>query len=171
TFTKVTAVAPQTPTELRPGLVVDILTADPQHWLNYAIDSALVVSWDGFVVYNANDCPPYPDGIAYLRTTYGKVDLALLPYASGSSYPACYDNLSHEEKLAERDRLRQRDMESFLRDVQAIEPRRVAPFADQYIVAGSRSHLNQYLPHPPGFARMREALEGAGLGDVGLFLN
>ena len=107
------------PTSSPPTPTTGSTTPSTRHWSSH---------WDGSVIYNANDCPPYAGGISYIRETYGQVDLALLPYASGSSYPACYDNLTHQEKLAERDRLRQRDREqSFIADVRALEPSRVDP--------------------------------------------
>lgn len=170
-FAVVHEVEPMHPREIAPGLCVDILTADPEHDYNYAVDSALVVQWDGVTVYDANDCAPYPGGMEYLTSTYPNVDLALLPYATGSSYPACFLNLSHDEKIAERERLRRNAIATFIENVRRIGPRRAAPFADQYVVGGSRADLNIYLPHPPGTAIVADALAEAGLADVGLFLN
>lgn len=170
-FARVHLVPPYTPTEIAPGLACDIITADPGHELNYLIDSALVLEWDGWTVYNANDCPPYEDGLAYLLDRHSPVDLALLPYATGSSYPACYLNLTDEEKRDEGDRLRRGALQGFVDTVRRLEPRYAAPFADQYVVGGSRAYLNRYIPHPPGFTEVELALADAGLADVGLLLN
>ena len=148
-FKKVHHIAPFTPTELEDGLVVDMLTADPKHELAFRIDSALILNWDGFVVYNANDCHPYEEGIQYIIDTHPAIDLALLPYCGGSGYPACYTNLSHEEKVREQRRIRAEGLKSFSSTVSKLDPKYALPFADQYVIAGSRSPLNQYMAHPP----------------------
>jgi len=148
-FNKIHLIKPFTPVRIDDHIVGDMITADPRHEYNYLIDSALILEWDGFVIYNANDCPPYPEGLEYIKKTYGQVDLALLPYAGGSGYPACYTNLSHEEKLREKKRILKQGIRTFVETVQFLEPTHAMPFADQYVIAGSRSHLNQYLAHPP----------------------
>lgn len=170
-FARVHRVAPRTPTEIAPGLVVDMLTADPAHELNYLIDSALVVRWGGQVVYNSNDCPPYADGLRYLRERYPRIDLALLPYAPGSSYPACFTNLSDEEKKEEGHRILEATLARYLDTVRALGPVRAMPFADSYVVGGSRAALHRFVPHPPGAGIVRERMVAAGLGACGLFLN
>lgn len=170
-FAAVHLVRPHEPREIAPGMRADIVTADPAHELNYLIDSALILDWAGTVVYDANDCPPYPAGLDYIRKHYPRVDLALLPYATGSSYPACYANLTTEEKERERERLLDGAMNAFVDNVRELAPRRVAPFADQYVVGGSRSHLNRFIPHPPGIGQVRDRLVESGLGELGVFLN
>ena len=42
-----------------------MITADPNHKYNYLVDSGIVIDWDGFKLYNANDCAPYDEGINY----------------------------------------------------------------------------------------------------------
>jgi UDP-MurNAc hydroxylase len=122
-------------------------------------------------LYNSNDCPPCEGALAYLLRNYPKVDAALLPYAGGSAYPACFTNLSHDKKLAEKQRIYKEGLRRFVDTVQALEPDYAMPFADQYVVAGSRSHLNRYLPHPPDGAVVLGALERIGMGDRALLLN
>lgn len=170
-FAKVHLIAPQQPQEIAPGLVVDMLTADPDHEYARLIDSALLLRWDGEVVYNANDCAPYEGGLQYIEQTYPQVDLAMLPYAGGSGYPGCYANLTHDEKLAERERIFTGRLNDFLDTVERLQPTWAAPFADQYVIAGSRSHLNDYIPHPPGYGVVADLMAERGLGDLGVFLN
>ncbi|MHB8632517.1 MAG: hypothetical protein ACYDBQ_00930, partial [Thermoplasmatota archaeon] len=170
-FAKVHLVPPRTPTKIGAGLVVDMVTADPAHELNYMIDSGLVLDWGGFKIYNANDCPPYPDGLDYINRTYGRLDLALLPYAGGSGYPPCYTNLTHGEKVAEKERIMAAGFEMFRSAADALKPRYVMPFADQYVVAGSRSHLNTYVAHPPSPGAVAPKYGAWGLQSELLLLN
>src|SRR5262249_43352067 len=153
------------------GLGVEMSTADPAHELNRLVDSALVVEWDGRVVYNANDCPPYDDGVRYLRARHPRVDLALLPYAPGSSYPACFTNLSTAAKEAEGRRILEATLARYLDTVRALEPGRAMPFADAYVVGGSRAPLQRFVPHPPGPGIVRDRMAPAGPGARGRVLN
>ena len=170
-FKAVHCIPPQTPREIVPGLVVDMVTADPQHELNYLIDSGLIMKWNGQVVYNANDCPPYEAGLQYIKKQYGDVHLALLPYAGGSGYPACYINLSDEEKLKEASRIYEAGIKGFIEAFHFLNPRFAMPFADQYVVAGSRSHLNKFMAHPPGAGAVYQAMKETCALDKLLLLN
>ena len=170
-FKKVHLIKPHTPTKIADGLSVDIVEGDPAHELSHAIDSGLVLDWDGFVVYNSNDCAPYEGGLDHIRRTYSKVDLGLLYYAGGSSYPPCYTNLTHEQKLAEKKRIFDKGLKIFTDTVAALQPRWAMPFADQYVIGGSRSHLNSYLPHPPDGGAVLKALREVGLESKALLLN
>jgi len=170
-FKKIHMIKERTPTEIAPGLTIDFLTADPSHGLAYLVDSAVIIKWDDKVIYNANDCTPYDDGIAYIKKNYGQVDLACMPYAAGSSYPACYTNLSKEEKLSEMDRIFKACSQSFVDFTKKLDPKLSMPFADQYCIVGKRSHLNEWLPHPPGPGCMEEICNEAGIGEKVLLLN
>lgn len=137
-------------------LTVAMMTTDPAHELNYQIDSAIVLEADGCVVYNSNDCIPYSEAFKFLNENYKKIDLALIPYATGSSYPSCFDNLSHEEKMKEKERLFHVGIKKFREAARELSIASVVmPFADQYIIAGKKSFLNKYMPHPssPGILR------------------
>lgn len=170
-FKKVHHIPARTEIELEPGLKVNMVEADPANEMAYVIDSALVLNWDGFIIYNANDCQPYEAGIQYLKDTYPRIDYALLPYAGGSGYPSCYLNLSDDEKTCERQRVMSSRLRVFVQTVQTLNPRFVTPFADQYVVAGSRSHLNKYISHPASPDVVSGALAEAGLGDRLIMLN
>lgn len=170
-FKKVHLVTPRKELELEPGLSVNMLEADPAHELAYVIDSAMVLRWDGFVIYNANDCQPYEGVLQYLKSYYGRIDLALLPYAGGSGYPSCYLNLTAEEKLHEKQRIMELRLAAFVRTAQALDPRYIMPFADQYVVAGSRAYLNKYVSHPASPGVVEAALEQVNLTDRLILLN
>lgn len=170
-FKKIHLIQPKNQKEIIPGLIVDMLTADPNHEMSHLVDSMLILKWDNFVLFNANDTALYDDAIHYLKCTYQKIDFALLPYAGGSGYPSCFSNLTDEEKIRERDRIMHCRLSDFIDNIRKIDPIRVMPFADQYVVAGSRSHLNKFLSHPPGLGVVHEAIQAAGFENKSLFLN
>lgn len=170
-FARKHLVKARTPVQLAPGLTVDIVEPDPADEMARMIDSALVIVWDGFVVFNANDCLPHADGLRYVRETYGKVDLALLPYSGGSGYPACYLNLSAAEKAAEKRRIMDMRLANFVDAVKTLEPKYAMPFADQYLVAGSRADLNKFISHPPCGGAVLDPMRRAGLESSLVMLN
>lgn len=169
-FPKVHLVKPRIPVELEPGLTVTIVEPDPSDEMARLIDSALLIDWDGFVVYNANDCLPYPAGMQYILDSHGKVDLALLPYSGGSGYPACYLNLSTAEKDAEKARIVAMRLASFADAVAFLRPAWVMPFADQYVIGGARAHLNEHVSHPASPADVQTVLPPGGPAQL-LLLN
>ena len=167
-FKKIHKIAPRTPTKISEGMWVDVVEADPANEMSAAIDSALILVWDGFVIYNANDCQPYQNGVKYLLDNYS-VDLALLPYSGGSGYPACYQNLSDLDKTRRVLEIQNFRLEHFKNITVEISPRWVMPFADQYVIAGSQSHLNKYVSHPPSPGIVRERY-GEHIGDTKVLL-
>jgi UDP-MurNAc hydroxylase len=170
-FKKIHLITPHTPLKLRHGFTVDMVEADVSNQYNYLIDSGLILNWDGFVLYNANDCPPCEKGLNYIKRTYSKVDLALLPYSGGSGYPGCFSNLSHEEKLAEKKRIFDAGMNMFIDTAKELQPRYAMPFADQFVIAGTQSHLNIYGAHPPCPGDVVEVLKQRGIEQRLLLLN
>ena len=170
-FKKVHLVKPRSPVELEPGLIVDIVEANPEDEMARIIDSSIVMNWDGFTLYNANDCQPHNSGISYIKSTYGTLDLALLPYTGGSGYPGCYTNLTNEEKLVEKERIIESRINSFIESTRQLNPIRVLPFADEWCVGGSRSHLNEYVAHAPCKGSVEEIFTNANLDSELLLLN
>lgn len=146
-FKKIHLIKPRTPVEICPGLIVDMVEPNPADEMAHLIDSSLVLNWDGFIVYNANDCQPYKEGINYLLENYNQIDLALLPYSGGSGYPSCYANLTDAQKTAEKNRIINARVSTFIESVRSLNPINVIPFADQWAVGGSRSHLNKFVSH------------------------
>lgn len=170
-FAKVHLIPPRHGKQITEDLFVDMVEADPANEMAFMIDSSLVLRWGARTLFNANDCQPHEGGLRYLRDTYPKIDLALLPYSGGSGYPSCYVNLSDAEKLAERDRIVSQRVAGFVRNVQTLMPARVLPFADQYVVGGSRKRLNRYVSHSSSPGVVRPCMEAAGLSDRLLLLN
>lgn len=147
-FKKVHLIPPWEKVRISSNLEVSMVTADPAHELNFVIDSGLILKWDNFVIYNSNDCSPYSESLEYVAKNYEKVDLALLPYATGSSYPSCFTNLTSEQKYKEKDRLFAFGMKKFCEAAEATKAKVVMPFADQYVIVGNKYELNKFMPHP-----------------------
>jgi UDP-MurNAc hydroxylase len=156
-FSKIHLVKEKEPIEIAPGLRVDLLMSNPNHNLSYMIDSAIIIEWDGYLIYNANDCAPHKASNKYILENYGRVDLALLPYAAGSSYPACYMNLNEEQKMAEKMRIYHESLDKFFENVEILKPKVAIPFADSYCIVGSNANLNKYMPHPAGMGDVVDA--------------
>lgn len=154
-FKKVHLIPPWKKVSITEDLEVAMVTADPAHELNFMIDSGLILNWDGFVIYNSNDCAPFSGSLDFIKNNYSHVDLGLLPYATGSSYPSCFTNLSSEQKFSEKERLFNFGMKKFNEAAKATKAKIVMPFADQYVIVGSKYELNKYMPHPasPGIVR------------------
>lgn len=148
-----------------------MIEADLANEMAYLVDSSIVIRWGDHVIFNANDCQPHPDGIDYLRKNYPKIDLALLPYSGGSGYPSCYSNLSEGEKISERERILERRIAGFIESTRQINPKYVVPFADQYVVGGSRAHLNRFISHGSCPGVVGKQVREAGLGERLLLLN
>lgn len=154
-YKKIHLIPPWSKVRINEDFEVAMMTTDPEHELNFIVDSAIVLEWDGYVIYNSNDCAPYSGSIEFLQRNYTSIDLALIPYATGSSYPSCFNNLTHEHKLKEKSRLFQVGISKFLSTAKKIPAKVVMPFADQYVIVGGKHELNVYMPHPasPGVLR------------------
>jgi UDP-MurNAc hydroxylase len=153
-FAKVHKVKPHAPTWIAPDMLVDVIEADPANEMAFSVDSALVLRWGDTTLYNANDCQPYRGGIDYIKSNY-RLDLALLPYSGGSGYPSCYVNLDDAHKAQRAAQIRAARLENFYAVAEELGATWTMPFADQYVVAGSRSHLNRFISHSscPGVVR------------------
>lgn len=109
------------------------------------IDSALVIECDGYSALNANDNTPTPEACAMLRERFGSLDLAMINYNAAGPYPACFDNLTPDEKLSEHHRILNRNMTYMLDLLQVLEPRACLPFAGAYVLGGAKRDKNPYL--------------------------
>jgi UDP-MurNAc hydroxylase len=109
------------------------------------IDSALVVKCGATIAFNANDNTPTPEACHALRERWGQFDLAMLNYNAAGPYPACFDNLTLEEKQSEHLRILERNMAYMARLIDALRPRACLPFAGAYVLGGRQHHKNAYL--------------------------
>lgn len=109
------------------------------------IDSACLFEAGGKKVLNANDNGFTTEVAERFGKLYGPIDVAQLNWNSASFYPACFMNLSHEEKLAEADRLALRNLQNLVSVSKSLNPGLVQPFAGAFKLAPHLEHLNQYL--------------------------
>lgn len=109
------------------------------------IDSAIVVESEGYRVLNANDNTPTPDACRDLRQRFGELDLAMINYNAAGPYPAAFDNLTEDEKLAEHSRILDRNMDYMLTLLDELRPRAVLPFAGAYVLGGYLWEKNRFL--------------------------
>ena len=65
------------------------------------IDSAMVLEADGRKALNANDNTPTVDACKSLVTRFGSIELAMLNYNAAGPYPACFNNLTEQEKRSD----------------------------------------------------------------------
>ncbi len=109
------------------------------------IDSALVIEDNNAIALNANDNTPTQESCEMLRNRFGTFDLAMINYNAAGPYPACFDNLTYEEKIAEHDRVLDRNMTYMSDLVKVLQPRFTLPFAGAYVLGGTQSPKNPYL--------------------------
>ena len=109
------------------------------------IDSALLISCDGVSAINANDNTPTIESANMLREKYGPITLAMLNYNAAGPYPSCFDNLTEEEKIAENDRVLERNLNHVKNIIDAMKPKYMLPFAGAYVLGGDLHYKNKYL--------------------------
>lgn len=109
------------------------------------IDSALVVEANGKVVLNANDNTPSVESARLLHSRHGKFSVVQLKDSLAGAYPSCFLNLSHEEKLAEANKLIKRQIDAMCEVAKVLEADWFQPFAGDYQLGGKLVTKNQYL--------------------------
>tara|TARA_B100001123_G_C15321112_1_gene1027924 strand:- start:1523 stop:2773 length:1251 start_codon:yes stop_codon:yes gene_type:complete len=113
--------------------------------LGNLIDSALVLNDGDLTVINFNDNTPNEKACVALQNKFKKIDFALLNYNAAGPYPACFDNLSIEEKKKENDRILKRNFDHLCKIIPLLKPKTVLPFAGSYIIGGKNYFKNDYL--------------------------
>lgn len=111
-----------------------------------AVDSAMLVMCDGKSILNCNDNTLTPHAACIFRAIHAAPDVAQLNSNGASCYPATFRNLTHEEKLAERERILLQQHQNLVEVSKALGAKRVQPFAGQFQLVNGKEHLNQYLP-------------------------
>ncbi len=126
------------------------------------VDSALMVTADGKRILNTNDNTFSQESATWFRETYGQVDVAQLNWNNAGPYPACFENLTHAEKLAEAKRCVDRNLAHMLAVARILGAKHTMPFAGAYKLGFGLEHLNQYL----GICTAKEACSYLGANDV-----
>jgi UDP-MurNAc hydroxylase len=132
--------------EIMPGFELEVVEADPEHKLNYLIDSSLLIHYDDKSIYFANDNPPYSDLDEYMSRY--DFELAIIPPVGGSGYPAFYDNLSHHQKLEMASSIRLKYFDEMLKCLRRINPRLFAVAANGHVLSGKNAVCNKYMCWP-----------------------
>lgn len=109
------------------------------------VDSAMLIRHGDVSVLNTNDNMPSLEAAEWLRKDYGPFTLAQLNFNNAGPYPACFDNLRHDEKLAEAERCISRNLKHMLEVAKILGARYTMPFAGAYKLGYGLEHLNQYL--------------------------
>jgi UDP-MurNAc hydroxylase len=103
------------------------------------------VTCDGVSVLNANDNTPSVESAKSLREKYGPITLAMLNYNAAGPYPSCFDNLLEAEKIAENNRILERNLKHLKEVVDVMSPKFILPFAGAYVIGGEFYYKNKYL--------------------------
>lgn len=109
------------------------------------IDSALVIEDEEFRILNANDNAPTLAASVELYDRHGAFDVVQLVDSCAGPYPACFENLSHEEKLKEKERILLRHLKLMADSANLLRTRYFQPFAGHYQLGGRLLKLNPYL--------------------------
>lgn len=109
------------------------------------IDSALLISCDGVNALNANDNTPTIESANMLFKKYGPITLAMLNYNAAGPYPSCFENLTEHEKIAENDRILERNFNHIANLIETMKPKYILPFAGAYVLGGNLHFKNKYL--------------------------
>lgn len=109
------------------------------------LDSALLLRAGKTSLFNANDNLLTVEAARRVRTTFGAPTMFQMAFNAAGPYPACFRNLSHDQKIAERDRILDRNLTNFARVADEMGAVLTMPFAGSYRLSGGLTHLNQYL--------------------------
>ena len=109
------------------------------------IDSALVIEDHEGKVLNTNDNTLDEQSALMLRDRHGVFNVAQLQFNSAGPYPACFDNLTTQEKVYESNRLINRNLQHMVKIAKILRPNSVMPFAGAYQLGGKLKRLNPYL--------------------------
>lgn len=108
------------------------------------IDSAMAVTDGPHTVLNCNDNTPTVENAKWLKEALGDIDVLQINYNAAGPYPACFVNMSKEDREEERQRLIMRNLEHMVAVAKVIKPRYTMPFAGDFILGGSKYEMNEY---------------------------
>ncbi|HRK62365.1 MAG TPA: MBL fold metallo-hydrolase [Candidatus Omnitrophota bacterium] len=140
-FADVILLKPREVFRVSPSLAFEVIEADPAHELNHLIDSSLLIHYGDKSIYFANDNPPYPGIYEYLKQY--NFELALVPPAGGSGYPAFYKNLSLEFKKKRAAQILKQYQNTMVECLRAIRPKYFMCSASSHVLSG-KNYLKNY---------------------------
>ncbi len=128
-------------------------TKHPYHdcQVGNVVDSALLVQAGGVSVLNTNDNSFDLESAKAYVAAYGSPTVAQLNWNNAGPYPACFDNLTHAEKLEEAKRCLDRNLAHMLEVARVLDAKWTMPFAGAYKLGYGLEHLNQYLGTCPAW--------------------
>ncbi len=148
-FTDVSAMADHERRILGPFAITMFgpFVAHPFHGseIGNVVDSAIRVAHGKASVLNCNDNTMSIDAAREFVSEFGRPTLAQLNSNAAGPYPGCFLNLSHDEKIAEKTRILQRQTQHMVDIAKELGAKVVQPFAGQYRLGGDVAKLNEYL--------------------------
>ena len=131
------------------------------------IDTACVVENGEQTILNVNDCPfdLTRDTISTILKKFGRPDMLLFPYNAAGSFPQCFNNYSHIEKIEKAEYKSKRFLEMGLEYLNFCQPKNYLPFAGGYTLCGDLSDLNKYRGNPDQADAVKYYQEKYELGD------
>jgi UDP-MurNAc hydroxylase len=149
-FTKVQSVAPKRQVNFHSFKMTffEPWTKHPHHdcEIGNVVDSAMLIEADGKKILNCNDNTLSLEAAEAFYQEHGAVDIAQLNSNGASFYPACFRNLTHREKLAEKERILEQQTGHMVAVARALRVKMVQPFAGAFRLSYGLERLNQYLP-------------------------
>lgn len=109
------------------------------------IDSPMVLEADGRKALNANNNTPTVDACMSFVARFGSIDLAVLNYNAAGPYPACFNNLTEQEKRSGHSRILDRNFTYMKGLIEVLDPKYALPFAGAYVLGGKQRTKNPYL--------------------------
>ena len=152
----ITIVAPETVTELLPGVFVYGVTHESN-----GIDSSMIIYNERFCVYHGNDNYLQPASMAKFATVGVDIDVACIPYAYIHWYPFLmeYPEGKLHEKQIESDRLVNMYQDDCVNVIGILKPRVVIPFGANLLIDDGNMHseINMAVRTPVEFAAYASA--------------
>jgi L-ascorbate metabolism protein UlaG (beta-lactamase superfamily) len=107
------------------------------------IDSSACIEHDGYVIYHGNDNYVSPATFKEIAKKF-QVDIAFLPYAGFSGFPASYE-FSQEVKLKFAKKKKIEAVDEFFTSIDALKPKIAIPAAgDLCLVSEDQAWINYY---------------------------
>jgi L-ascorbate metabolism protein UlaG (beta-lactamase superfamily) len=125
------------------------------------IDSSACITTDGFTVYHGNDNTMHPETLRKIAQTT-PVDIAFLPYAGFSGFPASYE-FSDEIKKKFAEKKKTEAVEIFFQSLEALNPKISVPAAgDLCLVGEDLAWINYFDRCSPDEVLERAKAKGLG---------